>query len=226
MEKPFSRSQVSLFIQETGVVPIFYHSDPAFCIEAAKAVYAGGIRLLEFTNRGDFAHEVFAELHRYIKRELPDMLLGVGSVVEAGTASLYMQLGARFVVSPLLNPEMARVCNRRKVLWVPGCATLSEISQAEELGADLVKMFPAGEIGGPSFIKAILGPCPWTSIWVSGSVSPTQENLRVWFDAGAACVGIGSNLFSKEVFQNNDFGLLTQHAQQLVQALRYARTPK
>jgi 2-dehydro-3-deoxyphosphogluconate aldolase/(4S)-4-hydroxy-2-oxoglutarate aldolase len=188
-----------------------------------KACYAGGVRLMEYTNRGDFAHEIFAELNHFAEKEMPDMILGVGSVVDAGTASLYIQLGANFIVSPILVPEMARVCNRRKILWGPGCATLSEISQAEELGAEIVKIFPAPSLGGPDFIKAVKGPCPWTSIMPTGGVSPTRENLTEWFHAGAVCVGMGSQLITSDLLKRKAYGELEQKCRETLALIREIR---
>ncbi len=201
----FSRIEVAVKAKETGVVPVFYHSDTHIAKKVLKACYDGGARLFEFTNRGDFAHEVFGELVKYAVNELPGMILGVGSVVEASTSALYMQLGANFIVSPILNPEMAKVCNRRKVSWMPGCGSLTEISYAEELGAEIVKIFPATQVGGPSFIKAIAGPMKFTNIMPTGGVEPTEENLKKWFEAGAYCVGMGSKLMVKK--ENGDFDL-------------------
>ncbi|MEM7655567.1 MAG: bifunctional 4-hydroxy-2-oxoglutarate aldolase/2-dehydro-3-deoxy-phosphogluconate aldolase [Bacteroidota bacterium] len=201
----FTRIEVAQALANSGVVPIFYHPDLEVCKQVLKACYDGGLRVMEFTNRGDFAHEVFGQLNQYAARELPGMILGVGSIVEPGTTSLFLQLGANFIVSPVLNPEMAKVCNRRKVLWSPGCGSLSEISQAEELGAEIVKIFPASQVGGPGFIKAVKGPCPWTSIMPTGGVSPTKENLTTWFEAGATCVGMGSKLIRKDLIEAGDF---------------------
>jgi len=206
----FTRVDVILRIREAGIVPIFYHKDPEVCRNVIKSCFEGGMKIFEFTNRGDFAHELFSELNKWAEKEIPGLIMGVGSVVDEGTASLYIQLGANFIVSPLLNPEMAKVCNRRKVLWIPGCGSMSEISFAEELGAETVKMFPGLSVGGPDFIKAVKGPCPWTSIMPTGGVEPTVENLRDWFEAGATCVGIGSNLITKEFIQKKDWEGLTK----------------
>lgn len=191
------------------MVPLFYHKDVELGKQVLKACYDGGARILEFTNRGDYAHEVFNELNRYAEKELPEMILGVGSVTDAGAASLYMQLGANFVVTPVLREDIALVCNRKKVLWSPGCGTLTEIARAEELGCELVKLFPGGTYG-PGFIKAIKGPCPWTNIMPTGGVSPAEENLKGWFDAGVTCVGMGSQLISKDVLKSKDFDGLTK----------------
>lgn len=199
----FTRIEVALKAKETGIVPVFYHEDIEVCKKIVKACYDGGARLFEFTNRGDFAHEVFAELNKYARTELPELILGIGSVLEAPTASLYLQLGANFIVAPTLNPEVAKVCNRRKVSWMPGCGSVSEISYAEELGAEIVKIFPAGQVGGPDFIKAVNGPMPWTNIMPSGGVVPTKESISSWIKAGAYCVGMGSQLFTKN--ENNQF---------------------
>jgi 2-dehydro-3-deoxyphosphogluconate aldolase/(4S)-4-hydroxy-2-oxoglutarate aldolase len=201
----FTRVDVILEMREAAIVPIFYHKDPEVCRNVIKACYDGGIKIFEFTNRGNYAHELFSDLNKWAEEELPDLVTGVGSVVDAGTASLYIQLGANFVVSPVLNAEMAKVCNRRKIMWVPGCGSMSEINYAEELGADIIKIFPGLSVGGPDFIKAIKGPCPWTSIMPTGGVEPTLENLREWFEAGATCVGIGSNLITKEIVQKKDW---------------------
>lgn len=196
-------------MKETGIVPVFYHKDLELCKKVLKACYDGGVKVFEFTNRGDYAHEVFGELNKWAAKETPDMMLGVGSVVDAGTTSLYIQLGASFIVSPILNAEMAKVCNRRKIAWSPGCGSLTEIGYAEELGAEVVKIFPGTEVGGPSFVKAVKGPFPWTSIMPTGGVEPTEENLSAWFKAGVHCVGMGSQLVTKDILANNDWAALT-----------------
>ena len=206
------RVDVVLKMREIGVIPLYYNPDITIMKEVISACYRGGMKIFEFTNRGDMAHELFSELVKWSRDEMPGLVLGVGTVVEAGTCSLYIQMGAKFIVSPLLNEEMARVCNRRKVLWVPGCATASEISRAEELGADIVKLFPGPTVGGARFLKAYLGPCPWSNIMPSGGVSPTVENLTEWFEAGAFCVGMGSQLISREIIQKSDFKKLEELA--------------
>jgi 2-dehydro-3-deoxyphosphogluconate aldolase/(4S)-4-hydroxy-2-oxoglutarate aldolase len=194
----FDRLTVYNSMRATAIVPVFYHKDPKIGIEVIKACYAGGARIFEFTNRGDFAYEVFTELNKYIIRELPDMIFGVGSVIDGPSTALYIQAGTNFVVSPALKEDMALICNRRKIAWIPGCGSVNEISRAEELGAEIVKIFPAGQIGGPAFIKNMRGPCPWTSIMPTGGVEPTEENLKAWFEAGAFCVGMGSKLMVKD----------------------------
>ncbi|MGB3585065.1 MAG: bifunctional 4-hydroxy-2-oxoglutarate aldolase/2-dehydro-3-deoxy-phosphogluconate aldolase [Tunicatimonas sp.] len=208
----FTRIQVLSKMHETGIVPVFFHKDIEVAKQVLKACYDGGIRVFEFTNRGDYAHEVFGELNKYAEQTVPEMILGVGSIVDAGTASLYIQLGSNFIVSPILSTDMAKVCNRRKISWSPGCGSLSEISYAEELGADIVKIFPATQVGGPEFIKGVAGPSPWTSIMPTGGVSPTEENLSAWIKAGAACVGMGSQLITKDIIKENNYNLLTERS--------------
>ncbi|WP_029036563.1 bifunctional 4-hydroxy-2-oxoglutarate aldolase/2-dehydro-3-deoxy-phosphogluconate aldolase [Salinimicrobium xinjiangense] len=200
----YSRIEVASVMKEQGMVPLFFHSDVELGKKLLKACYDGGGRLLEFTSRGDFAFEVFGELNKYAIKELPGMIMGVGSVTDAAAASLYMQLGANFIVTPVLREDIAIVCNRRKVLWSPGCGSLTEIARAEELGCEIVKLFPGGTYG-PGFVKGIKGPQPWTSVMPTGGVSPTEDNLKGWFDAGVTCVGMGSNLISKEVIANKDY---------------------
>ncbi|GEQ86993.1 bifunctional 4-hydroxy-2-oxoglutarate aldolase/2-dehydro-3-deoxy-phosphogluconate aldolase [Patiriisocius marinistellae] len=199
----YSRIEVAQKMEKTGLVPLFFHPDLETGKQVLKACYDGGARLMEFTSRGDFAFEIFSELNKYAIGELPGMIMGVGSVTDAAAASLYMQLGANFIVTPVLREDIATVCNRRKVLWSPGCGSLTEIAKAEELGCEIVKLFPGG-IYGPDIIKAIKGPCPWTSIMPTGGVSPTKENLTGWFNAGVTCVGMGSKLMVKNNEGNFD----------------------
>ena len=197
------------------MVPLFYHSDIEIAKKTLKACYEGGARLLEFTSRGDFAHQIFDKLNKYVLAELPDMIMGVGSVTDSSAASIYMQLGANFIVTPVLREEITVVCNRRKVLWSAGCGSLTEIAKAEELGCEIVKLFP-GSTYGPDFVRAIKGPQPWTSIMPTGGVSTEEDNLRGWFDAGVTCVGMGSKLISNDILANEDFeGLETKVSETL-----------
>jgi len=193
----YTRLEVIEKMKRTGLVPLFYNDDITICKQILKACYQGGAQLLEFTARGDFAHEIFAELNKYAIKELPGMALGVGSITDAAAASLYMQMGASFIVTPVFREDIAIACNRRKVLWSPGCGSLTEIARAEELGCEIVKLFP-GAIYGPGFVKAIKGPQPWTSIMPTGGVNPTKESIESWFNAGVTCVGMGSKLIFKE----------------------------
>jgi|TARA_Y100000739_G_C20569430_1_gene446980 2-dehydro-3-deoxyphosphogluconate aldolase/(4S)-4-hydroxy-2-oxoglutarate aldolase len=205
----FSRIQVITQMKESGLIPLFYNSDINVAKKVLKSCYDGGARLLEFTSRGDFAHEIFQELNKYASKELPEMILGVGSITDGASASLYLQMGANFIVTPVLREDIAIICNRRKVLWSAGCGSLSEIAKAEELGCEIVKLFP-GNIYGPEFVKAIKGPQPWTSIMPTGGVSTDPENLKSWFEAGVVCVGMGSKLISKDIVLNKKYIELTQ----------------
>lgn len=205
----FSRLHVYQTMINTGIVPVFYHAEVEVAKQVIKACYGGGIRAFEFTNRGDFAHEVFTGLVKWAGKECPEMILGIGSIVDAPTAALYIQSGANFVVGPLLNPDIFNVCNRRQIAYSPGCVTPSEIGLAQELGAEIVKVFPGGNVGGPSFVKNIKGPMPWSKLMVTGGVEPTEENLSAWFKAGVTCVGMGSNLFPEEVIQKGDWATIT-----------------
>jgi 2-dehydro-3-deoxyphosphogluconate aldolase / (4S)-4-hydroxy-2-oxoglutarate aldolase len=218
----FTRIKVASVMAETGLVPLFFNSDVELSKKILKACYDGGARLMEFTARGDFAHQVFGELTKYAIAELPGMIMGVGSVTDAGAASLYMQLGANFIVTPVLREDIAIVCNRRKVLWSPGCGSLTEIARAEELGCEIVKLFPGGTYG-PEYVKDIKGPQPWTSIMPTGGVSPTRENLEAWFGAGVTCVGMGSKLISKEIVDTQNFELLKAKVQEALQMIKEIR---
>lgn len=200
----FDKQAVMAKIAQAPMVPVFYHKDLDTAKAVVKACYAGGVRAFEFTNRGDFAHEVFGPLVKWAAEECPDLALGVGSIVDPATAALYMQLGACFVVGPLFNPEVARVCNRRQVPYTPGCGSISEVGFAQEAGCELCKVFP-GDVLGPKFVKGLLAPMPWSKLMVTGGVEPTADNLNAWFAAGAFCVGMGSKLFPKDRIAASDW---------------------
>jgi 2-dehydro-3-deoxyphosphogluconate aldolase / (4S)-4-hydroxy-2-oxoglutarate aldolase len=220
----FSRLEVLNTIVETGLVPVFYHQDVEVAKKIAEAVAAGGARVLEFTNRGDFAPLVFTELSQHLAKNNPKIILGVGSVVDAPTAALYIASGASFVVGPILNPEIARLCNRRKIAYSPGCGSASEISQAEELGVEIVKVFPGDSVGGPEFVRAMLGPCPWTRIMPTGGVETTKESITAWFKAGIAAAGIGSNLIKKEWVAAGNYAAITAKTAEVLAWIREVRS--
>ena len=215
----FDKQAVMAKIGATGMVPVFYHKDAEVAKRVIKAFYHGGVRAFEFTNRGDFAHEVFAECVKYAAAECPELAMGVGSVVDAPTAALYIQLGACFVVGPLFNPDIAPVCNRRLIPYCPGCGTVSEIGHAQELGCDLCKVFP-GDVYGPAFVKGMKAPMPWSKIMVTGGVAPTEENLTAWFKAGVYCVGMGSKLFPKDRVEAQDWQYITNKCQECLDIIK------
>ena len=205
----FTRIEVVLKMNETGIIPVFYNPDIELCKKVVRACYDGGIRVFEFTNRGDFATLVFSELNQWAIRECPDLILWVGSVIDGPTTAMYIALGTNFIVSPLLDEEMARICNKRKISWSPGCGSVTEIGRAHELGSEVVKIFPGSSVGGPEFVSAVRGPMPYANIMPTGGVTPDEENLSKWFKAGAWCVGMGSQLFPKEVLKSGDFTSIT-----------------
>lgn len=221
----YTRHQVITEMHNSGMIPLFYDPDIEISKNIVQACYQGGARLLEFTHRGDFAHEVFRELIRFVNESLPGMIIGVGSVTDAASASHYLMNGANFIVTPVFREDIAIVCNRRKVLWSPGCGSLTEIAKAEEMGAEIVKLFP-GNIYGPEFVKAIKGPQPWTSIMPTGGVTTEKENLKAWFDAGVSCVGLGSKLISKELVKNQDYDQISNTIKKtlaLIQTLKQSQ---
>ncbi len=216
----YSRIEVALKMKETGMIPVFYNADAETAKQVAKACYDGGVRVFEFTNRGDFAHEVFVEVKKYCLQNLPGMMLGVGSVIDAPTAALYIQSGADFIVCPALVEEVAFLANKRKILWSSGCGSVTEITRAHELGAEIVKIFPGKQVGGPDFVKAVRGPLPYANIMPTGGVSPSEENLKEWFTAGVYCVGMGSKLIEKELLQNKDYITLTKNVKQALDIIK------
>ena len=218
----FSRLYVLNEMIRVGLVPVFYNGDVDLAEKIVAACLDGGVRCVEFTNRGDQAHRVFSELIRRFSGD-ERAVLGVGSVLDPGTAAIYIQEGANFVVGPVLNPEVAAVCNRRKIAYSPGCGTASEISAAEELGVEIVKIFPGGLVGGPDFVKSLRGPMPWTRIMPTGGVSPTRENMKAWFEAGVSCVGMGSKLVTKELVAAGDFPAITAKVRETIEWIQEAR---
>ena len=216
----FTRIEVALKMKETGMVPVFYHKNAEVCKNVVKACYDGGVRVFEFTNRGDFATLVFAELNKWTIENCPEMILGVGSVIDEGTAAMYLALGANFIVSPVIDEGTARVCNKRKVVWSPGCGSVTEINKAHELGAEVVKIFPGSQVGGPEFVKAVKGPMPWASVMPTGGVTPDEANLKAWFLAGVTCVGMGSQLFPKEVLDAGNYSLITEKCKDVLNIIK------
>lgn len=194
----FLRLDVLNEMVESGFVPLFFHKDINIVKNVVSACYGGGSKIFEFTNRGDGAFRIFSELLDYVNDNYPEMILGTGSVLDAGTASQYISAGANFIVGSVFNVDVAKVCNRRKVPYLPGCSTASEISEAEESGAEIVKVFPGDAAGGPGFVKAVLGPTPWSRLMVTGGVKAEPENIKQWFDAGVTAVGLGSDLIKKD----------------------------
>lgn len=205
----FSKIEVISAMKNTGMVPVFYHADIDVVKNVVKACYEGGVRVFEFTNRGDYAHELFGELNKWSARECPEMILGAGTVLDPATAALYLQLGANFIVGPNFNPAICDVCNSRLVPYSPGCGSVTEINTAQAHGCDVTKVFPAGNVGGPSFVKNVLGPLRWSNIMVTGAVAPEEDNLTAWVKAGVTCVGMGSQLFPKDVIAQKRWDAIT-----------------
>ena len=222
----FNRLEVLNAMVDSGLVPVFYHGEVEVAKKIACALAAGGARVIEFTNRGDFAPFVFKDLSEYLSQASPKLILGVGSVVDAPTAALYIASGANFIVGPTLDAETARLCNRRKIAYSPGCGSATEIAQAEELGVEIVKVFPGDSVGGPDFVKAILGPCPWTRIMPTGGVETTQESIDAWFKAGISAAGIGSNLVKKEWVAAGNYDAISAKTAQVLGWIREARAKK
>jgi 2-dehydro-3-deoxyphosphogluconate aldolase/(4S)-4-hydroxy-2-oxoglutarate aldolase len=211
------RMAVLTAMMEQSVIPVFYHPDVELCKSVIQACANGGAKCVEFTNRGDFAAHVFLEVTRYFAKADPSVIMGVGSIVDAPTAALFIANGAKFVVGPLLNAEVAKVCNRRGVPYSPGCGSATEIGDAQELGVEIVKVFPGSSVGGPDFVKSVMGPMPWTRIMPTGGVEPTEESLRKWFGAGIVACGIGSNMITKKLLDAKDYQGIEENVRKTVQ---------
>ena len=213
------RLAVLTALEAQGVAPVFYHPDPEVCLAVIRACARGGAKAIEFTNRGDFAVDLFGDIARELQKTDPDVILGIGSVIDAGTAALYLNRGARFVVSPCLVPEVARVCNRRMTAYFPGCGSVTEIGQAHELGCDIVKLFPGASVGGPDFVKAVLGPMPWTKIMPTGGVDPDEASIAKWFGSGIVAAGMGSKLITDTAVKAGDWAAIEAQVRKTVHAI-------
>jgi 2-dehydro-3-deoxyphosphogluconate aldolase / (4S)-4-hydroxy-2-oxoglutarate aldolase len=221
----FMRLEVTNALLEIGVLPLFYHGELECAVELVSACTRGGARVVEFTNRGEMAYPVFLELVKHFTRADASVILGVGSVIDAPTAALFLAAGANFIVGPSLNPEISRLCNRRKILYLPGCATENEITAAEELGAEICKLFP-GDSLGPGFIKAVMAPCPWHRLLPTGGVDASETSIGEWIKAGAAVVGLGSKLISAQAVKEKEYEAIGAKTAQCVEWVKKARSEK
>lgn len=223
---PHDRLSVLTALQAQGVAPVFYHPDPEVALNVIRACARGGARAVEFTNRGDFAADLFGEISRELNRTDPDIVLGIGSVVDAPTAAIYISRAARFVVSPCLVPEVARICNRRMVPYFPGCGSVTDIGEAHELGCEIVKLFPGSSVGGADFVKAVLGPMPWTKIMPTGGVDPDPASIAKWFGAGIVACGMGSKLITDAAIKSKDWAGIEAQTRAAVDAIAAFRAGK
>ena len=206
-------------IEETPIVPLFFNADLTVAQQVLKACYDGGIRVFEFTNRGAEAPAIFAKLIDYCEKECPDLVLGIGTIYDAKQANEFIAMGADFMLQPFTTPEVGEVCAKHDIPWMPGTMTLTEIRTAEILGAKYVKIFP-GNVVGPGFVKAIKGPMPKTKIMVTGGVEPNRESLSSWFGAGAAAVGMGSQLFPADLIAKKDYQSISNTISDLIKIYR------
>lgn len=220
---PHDRLSVLTALEAQGVCPVFYHADPEVCLNVIRACARGGAPVVEFTNRGDFAVDLFGEIARELQKTDPGVVLGIGSVIDAGTAATFLNRGARFVVSPGLVEEVARTCNRRMTAYFPGCGSVTEILKAQELGCEIVKLFPGASVGGPEFVKAVLGPMPWTKIMPTGGVDPDAASIARWFGSGIVAAGMGSKLITDAAVKAGEWDGIAAHVRSAVDAVKAFR---
>jgi 2-dehydro-3-deoxyphosphogluconate aldolase/(4S)-4-hydroxy-2-oxoglutarate aldolase len=218
------RKIIAEHIYKQGVLPLMSHPDMDTCLRLIRASYKAGVRIIEFACRNDNAREVFERIMEYAAKELPGFIVGVGTIIKKADAEKYAELGAAFIVAPIIDTGVGSYCSSKNIFWCPGAATLTEIVHAHELGADLVKIFPAETLGGPAFVKAIKAPCPWVKLMPTGGVTVEESNLRDWFNAGADCLGIGSALFNKQIVSSASEEEMTAHIAGLLSNVRKART--
>jgi 2-dehydro-3-deoxyphosphogluconate aldolase/(4S)-4-hydroxy-2-oxoglutarate aldolase len=210
--KRLTNKQVYAAIERHRFIPLFSHDDPAVCRQVVRAAYEGGVRLFEYTNRSPNALKTFGALSEFCQAQFPDLVLGAGTIMNKRDAKAFYKEGAQFIVAPVINTAVGDYCADNDVLWCPGASTLNEIINAHNAGADLVKLFPGNYMGGPGYLEALRGPCPYIKILVTGGVDGSEENIHAWFRAGAVAVGMGSNFFLKEAIAQNDYGKITELA--------------
>lgn len=219
----FLKIKTLIEMYKIGLIPVFYNSDVEVSKNIIKACAEGGSVCIEMTNRGDGAIKVFSEMAEYCQKEIPGVILGAGTIVDAPTGALYINYGANFIVGPVIDKELAILCNKRKIPYIPGCGTVTEIQVAQSLGAEFCKIFPGDLVGGPAFIKAIKGPCPWIDVMPTGGVDTTKESITEWFSAGVACVGIGSKLITRELVKNKDYKVITSEVKRVIGLIKEVR---
>ena len=202
-------------IKEQGLLPLFYHEDTEVCLSLASALYEGGIRAIEFTNRGDQALKNFKAMVKEKHSSMKDLMLCIGTIKTAEQASKFIDAGAEVLISPVFDSSVCDVAYMEKILWIPGCSTPTEIHVAEKAGCSLVKLFP-GELLKPSFISAVKPLFPNIDFMVTGGVEASKENIAAWFQAGAAAVGLGSKLISKEILATKDYQQISKKAKELI----------
>jgi 2-dehydro-3-deoxyphosphogluconate aldolase/(4S)-4-hydroxy-2-oxoglutarate aldolase len=217
----FSRSQIITSMSTTGVIPMFYHGEPAVALKIMEAVYTGGARVIEFTNRGPNAFEVFKAMLKEAEK-YPGLLIGIGTVLDMKTTERYIKAGADFIISPIVSTEVAETCTKNDKMWIPGAATPTEIHIAKELGAEIIKIFPASVLG-PGFVSAVLPTMPELKLMVTGGVEPTQASLSTWFRTGIVCAGMGSQLITKEILSKGDWALLRHKVSDSIEIIRQIR---
>ena len=218
------KKKLSDLIIEQGILPLYFHAGKDISAEVLKALYRAGIRAVEYTNRGETALENFLHLRKIADKELAGLQIGIGTIKNKIDATEFINEGADFIISPGVTEEVAEVVHRNDLLWVPGCATTTEIMKAEDLDAKLIKLFP-GSLLGPSFVAAVKEIFPDLLFMPTGGVETTEENMGAWFKAGVSAVGLGSKLISKELMDTKDFASiesLTRAALQLVKKIRSA----
>jgi 2-dehydro-3-deoxyphosphogluconate aldolase / (4S)-4-hydroxy-2-oxoglutarate aldolase len=204
-----SKAHIRKSLNEQGVIPLFTHESIDDALAIVDASYRGGMRVLEFTNRKSNSFEVFSSLIKQRER-FPDLLIGIGTVMDANTTKKFIDAGAGFIISPMLNPEMGKVCAQNNMHWIPGCATITEVATARDLGAEVIKVFP-GSVVGPGFVSAVLSVIADLKLMITGGVEPTETNLTSWFKAGAMAVGLGSQLFTKDILDKKDWNQLQKN---------------
>tara|TARA_Y100000768_G_scaffold170174_1_gene127373 strand:+ start:492 stop:1148 length:657 start_codon:yes stop_codon:yes gene_type:complete len=205
-------------LSKTRLLPLFYKDDVDISKNLIDALISTNLHVIEFTNRGADAKRIFPKLLKHVK-DKNEVILGIGSIKSSDEAKLFIDLGAKFIVSPHLDEEIGEVCNKNEVLWVPGCGTLSEMIKADKIGAKLIKLFP-GNVYGSKFISSVLAPCPWLKIMPTGGVTTQQSNIQDWLDSGAYCLGMGSNLFPSSLLNFNDTTELQKHINSVLKKIR------
>ncbi|MDX2190180.1 MAG: bifunctional 4-hydroxy-2-oxoglutarate aldolase/2-dehydro-3-deoxy-phosphogluconate aldolase [Bacteroidota bacterium] len=218
-----SKQEVAQRIAESGMVPVFYNDDLEVCKSVLGAHYRAGVRVFEFTNRGANAFQNFVALKKYAENNFRGLVLGIGTVLDAKTSIEYIRAGAEFIVSPVFKQEMANECKKAFKLWIPGCFTPSEIANAMDQGAEIVKLFPANVLE-PRFLKGFLAIMPQAKVMPTGGVDPDFESISKWYEAGAITLGMGSKLNKQEHIDSKNYTALEEDVRQCMKIINDCRT--
>lgn len=223
INKDKKKTSTMMSIFSTGMLPLYYCHSLTVSLDIARVLYKAGIRAIEYTNRGSAALENFTEMRKILEAELPALHLGIGTVKSKEEAEAFVMAGADFIVSPIVNPAVAAVAKEAGLPWIPGCMTPTEIYQAQQLEATIIKLFPAN-ILKPEFLRSILALFIGQKFIPTGGVELDEKNIRDWYQSGVVAVGMGSRLITEEIMIKGDYDSLYERTVEALSIIRKVKT--